>query len=373
VRITIVGAGPAGVFFALLMKKQDPRHEVLILEREAHGQAYGWGIVFSDQTLSFLRASDPASAEALGPRLTLWDNVDVVHRGEKVTVRGNHFAGISRVLFLEVLRRRAQELGVEVRYREPASSLSALPPCDLLVGADGINSVVRKGHESAFGPTLDVRRNKYVWLGTRRPFDGLTLTFRENEAGLFVAHSYRFEREASTFIVEAVGDAWERAGLASMSTPEACLYLGRVFADDLRGEPLLAKDSTRWLNFTIVKNDRWHDGPVTLLGDALHTAHFSIGSGTKAAIEDAIALASCLAASPGVGPALEQFEKTRRPVVEALQEAAHASLLFFEEARSRMHLRPVELAYEIMTRSGRIDHEKLKRRDPAFVEAWSRR
>jgi anthraniloyl-CoA monooxygenase len=326
--------------------------------------------VFSDRTLSFLHESDAPSYESITRRFALWDNVDVVHRGEKVSVHGNRFAGIARVAFLDILRRRCQALGVEIHYREPIVSLDALPPSDLLVGADGVNSVVRQAHARVFEPTLDLRRNRYVWLGTPRPFPGLTLTFRESEDGLFVAHSYRFDQGASTFIVEAVGDTWKRAGFHTMSIQETCLYLGRVFADDLQGEPLLAKDSARWLNFTIVKNTRWHDGKVTLLGDALHTAHFSIGSGTKAAIEDAIALAGCLASWGDLPAALAAFERTRKPVVDALQEAAHSSLVFFEEAASRMALRPIDLAYELMTRSGRIDHDKLKRRDPAFVQAW---
>jgi anthraniloyl-CoA monooxygenase len=370
VRITIVGGGPAGLYFALLMKKQDPRHDVRVFERDAPGDTYGWGIVFSDRTLSFLHKNDRPSYDSITRRFAVWDNVDVVHRGEKVSVRGNRFAGIARVAFLDILRRRCQKLGVAIAYRQPVASLDALPRADLLVGADGAGSLVRREHAEVFRPALDVRRNRYIWLGTPHRFDGLTLTFRETGAGLFVAHSYRFDREASTFIVEAVGDTWERAGLATMSVAETCVYLARLFEGDLLGQPLLAKDSARWQNFTIVRNERWHDGEVTLLGDALHTAHFSIGSGTKAAIEDAIALAGCLASSRDVPRALEEFERTRKPVVDALQAAAESSLAFFEEARARMHLGPVELAYEIMTRSGRIDHDKLKRRDPAFVSRY---
>jgi anthraniloyl-CoA monooxygenase len=370
VRITIVGGGPAGLYFGLLMKKQDARHEVRVFERDAPGDTYGWGIVFSDRTLSFLRESDGPSYEAVARLLTHWDNVDVVHRGERVRVRGNRFAGVARVAFLDVLRQRARELGVELFHRQTVTSLGALPASDLLVGADGAGSPVRQAHAEAFRPRLDVGRNKYIWLGTRRAFEGLTLTFRQSDAGLFVAHSYRFDREASTFIVEAVGEAWARAGFERMSIAETCGSLARVFADDLRGEPLLAKDSARWQSFTIVRNQRWHVGHVTLLGDALHTAHFSIGSGTKAAIEDAIALAACFASSEDVPAALAAFERTRKPVVEALQDAAQASLAFFEDAEARMRLEPVELAYEIMTRSGRIDHEKLRQRDPEFVAAW---
>jgi anthraniloyl-CoA monooxygenase len=370
VRITIIGAGPAGLYFALLMKKLDPRHEVRIFERDAPGDTYGWGIVFSGQTLTFLKERDAESHREITERFELWDSVDVVHRGQQVSIHGNRFAGVARVAFLDILRRRCQELGVDIRYRTLVESLPDLPASDLLVGADGANSLVRRAHTQAFRPSLDVRKNRYIWLGTRRVFSGLTLTFRESEAGVFAAHSYRFSPTTSTFIVEAVGEAWERAGFAEMNPGETCAYLERVFADDLRGEALLTNNFVKWLRFVIVRNESWRHGPVVLLGDALHTAHFSIGSGTKAALEDAIALADCMTAEPDVPLALGAFEATRKPVVDALQEAAQASLAWFEECDRHRGLSPVQLAYEIMTRSGRIDHENLKRRDPAFVAAW---
>jgi anthraniloyl-CoA monooxygenase len=370
VRITILGGGPAGLYFALLMKKQDPGHEVRLFERDGRNDTYGWGIVFSGQTLSFLQEADAPSHHAIQQRLRLWDNVDVVHQGQKVSVHGNRFAGIARVDFLDILRSRCEELGVDIRYRTNVARVDELPDADLLVGADGARSLVRRAFADAFHPSEDMRNNPYIWLGTPRLFHGLTLTFRESDAGVFAAHSYKFSAERSTFIVEAVGDAFARAGFDGMGPDETCRYLADVFREDLEGQPLLSNNFVKWLRFVIVKNETWRHQNVVLLGDALHTAHFSIGSGTKLAVEDSIALASCFHRHPAVEDALAAFERERKPVVDSLQAAAHSSLVWFEECASRMHLSAVDLAYEIMTRSGRIDQEKLRKRDPAFVEAW---
>lgn len=366
-RITIVGAGPAGLYFALLAKKQNPRHQIVVLERDPPGATYGWGIVFSDQTLSFLHEHDVPSYQSITRRFVLWDNVDVVHREERITVRGNRFAGISRVAFLEVLRRRCEALGIELRYRQAVSDEATLPPSDLLVGADGANSVIRRAHAAAFRPSVDLRRNRYIWLGTRRIFPALTLTFRESADGVFVAHSYKFGPDTSTFIVEAVGDTWHRAGFEGMSAEATCAYLEKVFADDLEGHPLLTNDYVKWQSFPIVSNQAWSDGHVVLLGDALHTTHFSVGSGTKAALQDAIALSEALGREPKVEAALADFTARRKPMVEALQAAAQSSLLFFEEADRRLSVHPLDLAYDLMTRSGRIDAEGLRKRDPEFM------
>lgn len=369
-RIFVVGGGPAGLYFALLMKQRDPRHEITVVERDGPHDTFGWGIVFSDQTFSYLEDHDGPSADAIIAGCETWDNVDVVHRGRKVTIRGNRFSGIARLAFLNILHRRCEAVGVDLRFHTNLTDPDQVTGCDLVVGADGANSLVRQRYRDDFQPSVDVRRNKYIWLGTRQLFHGLTLTFREDEAGVFAAHSYQFDKTTSTFIVECSPETWERAAFASMSEAGTCEYFQRVFADDLDGHPLLTNNFVRWLNFPLVKNARWHHDRVVLLGDALHTAHFSIGSGTKLALEDAIALSEAFDEAGSTSGALEAFERTRKPVVDRLQDAAYESLLRFEHMEEDMGLDPVAFAYRLMTRSGRIDREKLRMRDPEFVAAY---
>jgi anthraniloyl-CoA monooxygenase len=367
VRISILGGGPAGLYFALLMKRREPAHEITILERDGPNVTCGWGIVFSDQTFDYLRNNDAPSHDAITSGCQKWDNVDIVHRGETVSVRGNKFSGIARLKFLQILHRRCTELGVDLRFNAPVNDLHALPDGDLQVGADGANSLVRRSNADVFGPSVASGRNKYIWLGTRKLFHGLTLTFVEDAAGVFTAHSYKFDRETSTFIVECSEQTWLAAGLNRMTEAETCRFLEAVFAPHLDGEPLLANNFVRWLNFPLVRNDRWHGDRLVLLGDALHTAHFSIGSGTKLALEDAIALADAFAEEPRPEGALPLFERMRRPRVEQYQQAAQESLRWFEDVADYMHLDPLRFAVEAMTRSKKIDYEKLRQRDPAFV------
>ncbi|HEX8747934.1 MAG TPA: FAD-dependent monooxygenase [Pyrinomonadaceae bacterium] len=368
-KINIIGGGPAGLYFAILMKKQNGEREIAVYERNAPDDTFGWGVVFSDKTLSYLRDNDEESYEEITGSFETWDNVDVVHRDQKITIRGNKFSGIARLRLLQILQRRCHSLGVELNFRTEIDDVERLRACDLLVGADGINSATRSRYGEHFGPDLSVRTNKYIWYGTRQLFHGLTLTFHETEAGVFAAHSYKFDKEMSTFIVECDAGTWAQAGFEHLTDDATRDYLGRVFANDLHGHELLSNNS-KWINFVNIRNRQWSHENVVLIGDALHTAHFSIGSGTKLALEDSIALAKCFQATTDVREALSEFERVRKPVIEEYQEAAYESLVWFENVKDYMSLSPVPFAYRLMTRSKRIDYENLKRRDPQFIAAY---
>ncbi|SRR6266404_813602 len=369
-KIKIIGGGPAGMYFAILMKSANAAHDITIYERNGPDDTFGWGVVFSGKTLATLRAADETSHDEIKRNFAAWDNVDVVHRGEKITIHGNSFTGIARLRLLKILQQRCEQLGVGIRFRTDVKDFYALKAgSDLVVAADGVNSFVRQAFSDALRTDLNVRPNKYIWYGTNHLFHGLTLTFRETAKGVFAAHSYKFDQTTSTFIVECDQRTWTNAGFAKMSEAETRIYLAEVFATDLDGQPLLSNNS-KWINFLLVKNCHWSFENVVLLGDALHTAHFSIGSGTKLAMEDAVALKESFDEQSDIGEALQRFETTRKPVIEEYQAAAYESMVWFENARDYMHLTPIELAYVLMTRSGKVDRESLRRRDPEFVARY---
>src|SRR6266850_870346 len=320
-KIKIIGGGRASMKFAILMKKADPAHEITVYERNGPDDTFGWGVVFSGKTLRNLQAADAESHEEITHSFEAWDNVDVVHGDGKISIHGNSFSGIARLQLLKILQRRCEQLGIQLLFRTEVEDIDSLRgSCDLLVAADGVNSTARKQYSGHFDPSLDVRPNRYIWYGTNRLFHGLTLTFRENEDGVFAAHSYKFNKTTSTFIIECDEQTWENVAFSGMSDDETRGYLEKVFAGDLEGHSLLSNKS-QWINFLLVKNANWFFENVVMIGDALHTAHFSIGSGTKLALEDAIALFDCFRKTDTVLDALRQFEAARKPVIEAYQAA----------------------------------------------------
>ncbi len=335
-KINIIGGGPAGLYFAILMKKSNPKHQITVYERNGPDDTFGWGVVFSGKTLANLRAADIETHAQITRAFAAWDNVDVVHGDTKISIHGNSFSGIARLELLKILQRRCEQLGVELLFRTAVPDVDSLrTDCDLLLAADGVNSTARKQYSNEFIPSLDVRPNRYIWYGTNKLFHGLTLTFRENQDGVFAAHSYKFNKSTSTFIVECDQETWNTAGFTML-----------------------------------VKNQNWFFENVVMIGDALHTAHFSIGSGTKLALEDAIALFECFGRTNNVSAALTEFESTRKAVIEEYQAAAFESMRWFENARQYLNLSPLELAYELMMRSGRVSYEDLEKRDQGFIAAY---
>lgn len=367
-RIGIVGGGPAGLYLALLTKKQDPTHDIIVIEQNPAGATYGWGVVFSDRALSYLAVSDPGSYHDIESRLQTWDDQAIVHQGQRVRIDGLGFSGIARIDLLRILQAHCRRSGVRLQFETRLADLTPLQGRDLIVGADGINSLVRETYRGEFQPSVETLTNKYVWYGTNQVFDCLTLTFRENRHGVFVAHHYRYSETGSTFIVECDADTWAKAGLADKSEDESRRYCEEVFSDDLGGHPLLLNKS-QWLNFKVVTTRRWSHDNIVLLGDALRTVHFSIGSGTRMALEDAIALAQALGAHRQVRAALDEFERARRPTVERFLQVAAHSFLWYEQMRGKLRLDPLSFAYDYMMRSGTISHERLRERSPKFAAA----
>jgi anthraniloyl-CoA monooxygenase len=373
--VSIVGGGPAGLYLAILLRRRGLADAVTIHERNSRAASIGFGIVFSGRTLDSLREADAESYEAIRAHSATWEDVIVGYRGQRILVGGNDFAAVARMDFLRALQDRCESLGVDLRYDDEVNEVDGLLDADLVVGADGVGSLVRSRFEASFEPLIDERNNPYIWLGTPQVFEGLAMLFRTTPAGTFIAHAYEYGAEGSTFVVECSLDTWRRSGLERLPEDAGLAYLEGVFRDDLAGQPLLAK-GYRWIRFVMLRCNHWSHDNVVLLGDALHTAHFSIGSGTKLAVEDAIALADALEAEGGVTAALAAFESGRRPEVEALQDASYESLRWLETIEHDLGMEPVPFAYRLMTRSGRVDDDSLRRRDPEFaaaVEAWRQR
>ena len=372
-RIGIVGGGPAGLYFALLMKRLDSSHEIRVVEQNPAGGTFGFGVVFSDRALSFLQDADPDSYADLHRRWQTWDDQVIVHRNERVRIDGIGFSGIARLELLQVLQDHCRRRGVGLDFERRLPDLAAFADCDLVVGADGVNSVVRDAYRDPLDPSIGSLSNRYVWYGTTQLFDTLTLTFRENADGVFVAHHYRHAPHCSTFVVECDAVTWERTGLASLSEDESRRYCEAVFAPDLRGHPLLTNRSL-WITFKVVTNRRWSHDNVVLIGDALRTVHFSIGSGTRNALEDAIALFRAFEThGADVPAALQAFEEARRPGVDKFLNVAERSYAWYERFREKMQLDPLPFAYDYVMRGGRISHERLKKRSPGFVAAYEAR
>ena len=369
--IAILGAGPAGLYLAYLIKRRSPETAVTLIEQNPADATFGFGVVFSDRALEFLREDDEATYSAITPHMESWSDITIVHRGERVTIDGVGFSAIGRLKLLQLLQARARSVGVEPSYQRAVKSLGELGKVDLVVGADGVNSLVRRSNENRFGASVRLLTNRFAWFGTEKRFETLTQTFIETEAGSFNAHHYRYSSDLSTFIVEVDQPTFARAGFAEMGEAETRVFCEHVFAQTLDGHRLISNNSI-WRQFPIVHNQHWAADNCVLVGDALHTAHFSIGSGTRLAMEDAIALDRALAHSGNVGAALVAYEAARRPTLEKLVSGANGSATWYEHFAEHMRLAPVDFAMSYITRSGRVDIERLRKLSPRFVAQFER-
>jgi anthraniloyl-CoA monooxygenase len=378
-RIACLGGGPAGLYFAISMKLREPAHEIHVFERNRADDTFGWGVVFSDQTVENLMANDPVSGAVIAAEFAHWDDIDVHIHGQTIRSSGHGFIGIGRKRLLAILQERARELGVHLHFEHEASSdLADWADYDLVIAADGANSRIRTRYEEHFGLDIDVRANRFFWFGTHKVFDAFTFAFEETEAGWVWAHAYRFDDDLSTFIVEMSEETWAGLGLDRMGQPEAIALSERIFAKYLGGHGLMSNAThlpgpKAWLKFRRIVCDRWSMDKLILLGDAAHTAHFSVGSGTKLALEDAIKLAEVLS-RPGLTreAALAEYQAERNLEVLKLQNSARNSTEWFETLERYLHFEPIQFAYSLLTRSQRVSHENLRLRDRTWLEGVER-
>ncbi|WP_326815151.1 bifunctional salicylyl-CoA 5-hydroxylase/oxidoreductase [Streptomyces sp. NBC_01763] len=368
-RIAVIGGGPGGLYAAALLKRLDPERSVTVWERNAPDDTFGFGVVLSDETLGGIEHADPVVYRALQAEFVRWDDIDIVHRGRTQTSGGHGFAALGRRRLLEILHKRCASLGVRLCFRAEAPSVAELAAThDLVIAADGVHSTTRETYADIFRPTVTTHRNRYIWLAADFAFDAFRFEIAETEHGVMQLHAYPFSAGASTAIVEMREEVWRAAGFDAMDTAASTERCGKIFADALGGRPLRSNNSS-WLTFRTVVNAHWSHGNTVLIGDAAHTAHFSIGSGTKLAVEDALALAACIEEQPDLPAALAAYEAERRPVVASTQRAAAASLRWFEELGTYVDQAPRQFAFNLLTRSRRVTHDNLRLRDAGFTAA----
>ena len=368
-RIAVIGGGPGGLYFAYLWKTRNPESQVDLFEQNAAGATWGFGVVFSDEALDFLRTDDRETVDAIAPLMESWQNITLCLRGETVEIDGVGFSSIGRLELLKILQARAHDAGVTAKYDMAVQSLDQFAEYDLIVAADGLNSLVRRSFEGDFGTSLSYSSNKFAWYGTSKRFETLSQTFVATERGAFNAHHYRYSPTMSTFLVECDRATWQAYGFAYKSVDESKAICEDVFAQAL-GERLLISNKSAWRNFPWVWNEHWSHKNMVLIGDALHSAHFSIGSGTRLAIEDAITLVKSLEKEAHVTTALARYEAERKPIVKKLVTAARTSADWYEHFADHMKLDLMDFAHSYITRSGRIDDARLRSMAPNFMARY---
>jgi 2-polyprenyl-6-methoxyphenol hydroxylase-like FAD-dependent oxidoreductase len=368
-RIAVIGGGPGGLYFATLWKQRHPKAQIDLFEQNTADATWGFGVVFSEQALEFLRADDPETVDAIVPRMEIWKNITLNLRGESVAIDGVGFSSIGRLALLTILQQRARSVGVELSYETVIPSVDALDGYDLIVAADGLNSTVRRSFESELGASVSYSTNQFAWYGTTKTFATLSQTFVATALGTFNAHHYRYAVDMSTFLIECDAATWEAYGFAGKTIAQSQAICETVFADTLDGHRLISNKSV-WRNFPWVWNEHWSHRNVVLIGDALHSAHFSIGSGTRLAIEDAIALTKALEAEADLPRAFARYEAERKPIVKKLVTAARTSADWYETFPAQMRLAPLDFAYSYITRSGRIDDARLRAMSPQFMARY---